>query len=156
MKKNEFAIRLPYTYNPEHKGAPYTIDGEHWFNGGDLHEMLAKDGYGYKPVKDANSAYDVASDIPEMRASVKSSGATLVNRVLGYDFDSVLNHYFATVHSDLWIWAVKIDETLVTYEMDRNEFEKFVREWAGFLADRKVIRFKKTSGKMIKWLEAQI
>ena len=104
MKKAEFALNREYIFNPEHKGAPYSLNGgESWTNGGELKEVLFKSCLGLEAKKDACGAYDKTDDVPELGASVKSSKATLVNKVLGYDFDSVKRHYFATVHSTLWV-----------------------------------------------------
>lgn len=157
MKKNSYEIDISYSYNPNHKGAHYSFDGGATHcNGGEAMEIFTKAGKGYRPVKDANTSYDIDSDIPELSASVKSSKATLVNKYLGADFETSLNTYFANVHSTLWIWAVKIEETLTTYEMNRVEFEEFTRKWAGYDNSRKVIRYKSTTGIMIKWLEERV
>jgi hypothetical protein len=157
MIKNTYRIRIPYLYDPDHKGAHYSFDnGLTHCNGGDAHEIFTKDCKGYPPRKDGNTAYDIDSDIPELNASVKSSKATLVNKDLGPDLDTVLRVYFATVHSKLWIWAVKLEEDLVTYEMDRTEFEEFTRQWARYDINRKVVRYKSTSTIMIKWLEDRV
>lgn len=157
MKKNIYAIDIPYAYDPAHKGAHYTFDGgvTHC-NGGDAMEIFTKAGKGYKPTKDGNTAYDIESDIPELNASVKSSKATLVNKYLGADLDSVLKVYFENVHSSLWIWAVKLEENIITYEMNRTEFEEFTRKWSRYDNSRKVIRYKSTTTIMLKWLEERV
>lgn len=157
MKKAEFALNREYIFNPEHKGAPYSLNGgESWTNGGELKEVLFKSCLGLEAKKDACGAYDKTDDVPELGASVKSSKATLVNKVLGYDFDSVKRHYFATVHSTLWVWVSIKDETLTAYYMEADEFESFLDKWAGFDKDRKVIRFKAESLKMLQWLEERV
>lgn len=157
MTKITYALNRPYAFNPEHKGAPYTMnDGESWMNHGDLCEAMLKSVLGYAAIKDACGAYDKTDDITELNASVKSGNCTLVNRVLGYDFDSVKNHYFATCHSSLWIFVSIKDETLSAYYMDKNEFESFMDNWASFDKSRKVIRFKKESLIMLNWLEERV
>lgn len=157
MKKNTYDINIPYRYDPNHKGAHYSFDdGVTHCNGGEAMEIFTKAGKGYRPVKDANTSYEIDSDIPELNASVKSSKATLVNKCLGPDFETSLTTYFVNVHSTLWIWSVKIEETLTTYEMNRVEFEEFTRKWAGYDNSRKVVRYKSTSGIMIKWLEERV
>ena len=154
MKKAEFVLNREYIFDPAHKGAPYSLNGgESWTNGGELKEVLFKSCLGLEARKDACGAYDKTDDVPELGASVKSSKATLVNKVLGYDFDSVKRHYFATVHSTLWVWVSIKDETLTAYYMEADEFESFLDKWAGFDKDRKVIRFKAESLKMLQWLE---
>lgn len=157
MKKAEFELNREYIFNPEHKGAPYSLNGgESWTNGGELKEVLFKSCLGLEAKKDACGAYDKTDDVPELGASVKSSKATLVNKVLGYDFDSVKRHYFATVHSTMWVWVSIKDEILTAYYMEADEFESFLDKWAGFDKDRKVIRFKAESLKMLQWLEERV
>lgn len=154
MKKAVYNINLPYMFDPAHKGAPYSLNGgESWTNGGELKEALFKACMGFEAKKDACGAYDKTDDVPELCASVKSSKATLVNKVLGYDFESVKRHYFATCHSTLWVWVSIHDEELTAYHMDAAEFENFLNNWASFDKDRKVIRFKAESGRMLRWLE---
>ena len=154
MTKTTYSVTIPYQFDPAHKGAPYSLNGgETWTNGGELKEVLFKAALGLDAKKDACGAYDKTDDVPELNASVKSSKATLVNKVLGYDFESVKRHYFATCHSNTWVWVSVHDETLTAYTMNASEFEIFLNEWAGFDKDRKVIRFKAESNKMLKWLD---
>ena len=157
MKKSVYNINMEYAFVPSHKGAPYTFNGgESFVNHGEFCEVLTKSVLGYAPIKDANASYDKASDIAELRASVKSSKATLVNKPLGYDFASFKAHYMATVHSTTWIWASEKGEEITLYYMDANEFSDFVNAWAVWANDRKVIRFKVESGKMLQWLDSRV
>ena len=154
MKKNVYKVNHPYIYDPSHKGAPYSLnDGESWTNAGEWKEILFKAALGYAAIKDANGRYDMTDDVPEIGASVKSGKATLVNKVLGYDYDSVKAHYMATVHSTKWVWVSIHDDELTAYTMDKDEFSKFLDMWAGFDKDRKVIRFKQESLVMLRWLD---
>ena len=155
MKKNTYEINIAYTFDPAHKGANYTFDGEHWTNGGEFAEIITKSVLGFKPEKDANTRYDKASDIEEINASVKSSRFTLANCVLADTFAESVNKYFETVHSTLWIYTVVVEDTAILYHMNKKEFEEFVNTFC-FLNERKVVRCKATSGKMIKWLEEKI
>lgn len=157
MTKTTTAINFEYTYSPiEHKGAPYSLDGEHWFNHGDLCEIADKASKNLPLKKDANTPYDKGSDIEETNTSVKSSGATLVNKVLGYDYKSVKEMYFATCHSTNWDYVVMTTEEIIVYNMNKEEFSNFMDTFASFLSDRKVIRFKKDSMKMMKWFEERL
>jgi hypothetical protein len=157
MKKAEFVLNRGYIFDPEHKGAPYSMNnGESWMNNGELCEVMFKAVNNFAAVKDACGAYDVTDDVPELGASVKSSRCTLVNRVLGYDYDSVKRHYFATVHSTLWIWVTIKEDILTAYYMDAEEFETFMDKFAGFDKDRKVIRFKRESLKQLQWLDERV
>ena len=154
MKKSVYPINIAYLFDPAHKGAPYSFnEGENYVNHGDFCEILAKSVLGYAPVKDANGRYDMTSDIEELRASVKSSKATLVNKVLGYDFNSTKAHYMATVHSTSWIWVSEKSDEVSLYYMNAEEFSDFMNAWGYWADDRKVIRFKAESGKMLKWLD---
>ena len=154
MKKAVYSVSKAYIFDPNHKGAPYSLNGgENWTNRGELCEIELKAALGYMAVKDACGAYDTTDDIPELNMSVKSSNATLVNKPLGYDFNSFKAHYFATCHSSAWVWVTVIDDEVIAYYMDREEFESFMDAWATFTKDRKVIRFKKESGIMRAWLD---
>ena len=153
MKKTVSAISTNYIYDPSHKGAPYSFDGVKWFNNGELIESLVKASLGYASTKDANTPYDKGSDIEEIRASVKSSKATLVNMQLGKDKKEFLDTYFANTHSENFIWGMIIDENLVTYTMNAVEFRAFCENFAN-MNERKVLRFKASSGKMVQWFES--
>ena len=154
MKKEVKAITINYTYDTAHKGTNYTLDGQHWMNGGEFAEVITKAVLGYEAKKDANTSYDVASDIEELNASVKSSRFTLVNKPLAETFDETVNRYFETVHSTVWIYTVVMEETAILYYMDADEFKEFLYKFAG-MNERKCIRAKATSGKMIAWFESK-
>ena len=157
MIKATYTVNRPYLFNPEHKGAPYSMNGgENYMNHGDFCEVMFKAVLGFEAVKDACGAYDTTDDVPELNASVKSSKATLVNKVLGYDYDSVKACYFATVHSTTWVWVSIIDDELNAYYMNAEEFATFMDTFAAYVPDRKVIRFKGESLKMLAWLEERI
>lgn len=153
MNKATYEINIKYTFDNNRKGAKYSIDGIHFFNSGELAEIMDKSVKGYKVAKDANTAYDKGSDIEETNTSVKSGKATLTSKVLGTNKIEVLNTYFKTVYSDNWDWVVIIDDTITIYNMNAKEFREFAEEWSAYDESRKVVRFKATSGKMIKWLE---
>ena len=156
MKKEVYTVSLAYTFDPAHKGASYSLDGgQHWTNGGEFAEVVTKSVLGFEATKDANSRYDLASDINELRASVKSSRFTLVNMVLGDSFEESLTRYFETVHSTQWIYTIVIDDSAILYYMNKEEFKSFVETFC-FFNERKAIRCKATSGKMIKWFEERI
>lgn len=153
MFKHVYKININYMYDANHKGAPYTLDGEKHFNTGDLHEIVTKSVLGFSAEKDANTSFDKGSDIPELFASVKSGKATLTSTVLGSDYTSVKDNYFKYTHSKLWIFAIIIDENINLYFMDKKDFALFMDSFAYFDKSRKVIRFKSASGKMITWLD---
>ena len=153
MKKITAEIKINYIYDSTRKGAKYSTDGEHFMNGGEFAEIIAKAVLGYESRKDANTAFDKGSDIPEIEASVKSSKATLVNKKLADTFEGSIKEYFKATHSKIFIYVVIIDDTATLYMMNANEFESFIKAFAG-MNERGFIRFKGTSAKTIAWLES--
>ena len=156
MTKTEYTINFKFTFDPMHKGAPYTLDGEHYMNGGEFAEIADKMVKGYGSKKDANTPFDTGSDIEETSTSVKSSKATLTSTQIGYDFDSIKRCYFARVHSTNWYYVVILDDTMIIYNMDAAEFESFLDNWSTYCKDRNIIRIKATSGKMLRWLDERV
>lgn len=154
MKKTIYTINFNYQFIASHKGAPYTFDGEHFLNCGEFLEVGEKMVLGLKGEKDANTPFDKGSDIEETNTSVKSSGAT-ISPIKGESVDEIMKEYFERVHSDNWDYVTIIDEEMVVYKMDANEFGEFVKEF-GKVNERKVVRLKKESGKMIKWFEERV
>lgn len=153
MKKATYTINLNYTYEAERKGAKYTLDGTHYMNGGEFAEVVTKSVLGYEAHKDACTAFDQDSDIPEIKASVKSSKASLTNMVLADTFEDSIRAYFQRTHSTCFIYTVIIDDEATLYMMNATEFELFIRKYSA-LNERGVIRFKATSSKMVAFLEA--
>lgn len=156
MFKTTTAINLAYIYDNNRKGAKYSLDGIHWMNGGEFAECMDKAVKGYTIQKDANTAYDMGSDIPETCTSVKSGKATLTSKVLGESKEEILNRYFETTHSTNWDWVIILDETVIIYNMNAEEFRLFAEEWSGYDNERKTVRFKTSSTKMIKWFEERL
>ena len=145
---------VSFTYNPAHKGAPYTINGSKWMNAGELKEIVAKAVHGLDLNKDANTAFDAGSDVEEYHASVKSSKATLTCKGLaGKCYAEMLDDYFARVASTSFWWVELADEDEIIYKMSAKTFRKFMERFAN-LTSYGSIRFAKTSGKMLAWLDA--
>lgn len=154
MIKTEYNINVTYHFIAEHKGAPYTFDGQHFMNAGEFKEAIRKAVAGLECKKDANTPFDKGSDIEETNTSVKSSGAT-VSPLKGETVEEIMSEYFKRVHSDNWDYVTVIDETVVVYNMNADEFKKFVEAF-GKVTERKVVRLKKESSKMINWFEERI
>ena len=155
MKKFISTAIPAHQYDPDHKGAHYTFDGSHYLNNGEFAEAVLKSCMGYACEKDANTAFDAGSDIEELHMSVKSSKATLVNEILGKDMESSLNTYFDRTASESWAWVVIMDDTCTAYIMNADEFRTFTTEWASYNNEGR-IRYKATSGKMLKWFEERV
>lgn len=153
ITKSVHDFPFSFTYSKDHKGAPYTIDGIHYMNAGELAECIDKACKGFEPVKDANTSFELGSDIEDLHISVKSGKATLTTKKLGTSFDEILANYFKAVPSTSWDWVAVLDEKVFIYNMDRKSFEEFTREFASLQKDRPVIRYKVTSSKMLGWLE---
>ena len=57
MTKTEYTINFKFAFDPAHKGAPYTLDGEHYMNGGEFAEVADKMVKGFGSKKDANTPF---------------------------------------------------------------------------------------------------
>ncbi len=154
MKKTVYEMNVNYQFVADHKGAPYTFDGEHFMNAGEFKEAIRKAVAGLECKKDANTPFDEGSDIEEYNTSVKSSGAT-VSPVKGDTLDEIMTEYFNRVHSTNWDYVTMVDEEVIVYNMNADEFKQFVKTF-GRVNERKVVRLVKESGKMIKWFEERI
>ena len=161
MKKSVYTCQTAVRFNPDHKGAPYTIDGIRYFNDGNRHEAVVSEWAGYGFSYDVDHVpFDKGSDIEELYASVKSSGASLAC-LYGDDKASIIAEYFARVHSSMWIYSVEVDGEFWLYQMNADEFKEFLEEFSGLTREsgkeiRYKVRLKKTSGKMVKWLEERV
>lgn len=154
MTKKVFSINgLSYIYDSARPGAKYSLDGEHYMNAGEFAEIVTKWGLGFEAHKDANTAYDQGSDIPEINASVKSSRASLTNMKLADTFEESVEVYFTNTHSTCFIYTVVIENEATAYMMNATEFRAFIYKFSG-LNERGVIRFKTSSTKMIAYLES--
>lgn len=155
MKKFTTINTKSFQYVAEHSGAHYTFDGKSYMNAGEVKEALLKHAFGLEAKKDANTAFDVASDIEEYHMSVKSSKATLTSEILGKDMESSLNTYFARTASECWAWVILQDEFITAYIMEADEFRAFTETFASYNKEGK-IRYKADSTKMLVWFEARV
>lgn len=157
MKREVHEIPFKYEFDPAHKGAPYTLDGgNHWMNRGQFKQIARVAALFGRVESPDHVPYDVDSDIPELHESVKSAKATLVNMVLGKDLESTLDFYFSHTASKVHSFVTIVDEMLITYLMENDEFAEFTRNFGFYDSQRKVVRFKDESHKMIKWLEERV
>ena len=160
MRKATYTTTTAIKYDPTHKGAPYTVDGIHYFNNGNKLEAVINEwcgnGFGFdtKAV-----SFDKGSDVEKLHASVKSSGASLAC-LYGETKEAIIAEYFERVASRLWIYVVEIDGEFWIYQMDRAEFAEMLEKFATTAKEsgshKLKVRFNKTSGKMIKWLEEKV
>ena len=97
MTSITYTNNMPYSYDPTHRGAHYMI-GNAYKNNGEFLESVAKFHRGLEYLVNPATSYDNGSDIEELNASVKSSGASLAC-VYGFDMKTILDTSFANVHS---------------------------------------------------------
>lgn len=161
MKKSVYTCQTAVHFNPDHKGAPYTVDGVHYFNNGNRLEAVVNEWAGYGFDFDTEHVpFDMGSDIEELNASVKSSGASLAC-LYGPDKDEIIREYFARVYSTMWIYVAEVDSEFWLYQMNAEEFKTMLEEFGGLTREsgteiRYKLRLKKTSSKMVKWLEERV
>jgi hypothetical protein len=156
MKKLTYLNPVRFDYNPR-AGAHYTVNGHH-YNVGQLLETVVKVEHGFNSEIPATS-FDEASDIPELNASVKSSGFSLAC-VYGESKESIIAEYFSRVKSTMWIYVSMIDETIYEYRMNKTEFAEFLEQF-GYLTKETgmncyKVRGKHESIKMLRWLDERV
>ena len=155
MQKKVIKITLDYQYHSEKPGTKYTIDGERFYNRGQFVQIL-KVYELYGRIEKADKVpFDKGSDIPELNESVKSHKATLTSMNLGADFDTIFEEFFKRVASSQFSWLDIVDDELISYTMNTDEFKEFTRLFGEFEKGRKVIRYRQKKA-MIKWLEDSI
>lgn len=160
MKKYEYTNTMPYIYDANKKGSKYSMDnGKTFKNHGEWCESVAKFHRGLEYLINPTTRWDNGSDIEEIHASVKSSNATLAS-IFGNSAEQIMDTYFEKVASTLWIYVVDTEDTIIEYHMNKIEFREFMNEWHEFAiasgSHLRKVRIKKTSGKMIKWLEERV
>ena len=158
MKKVTYENNLPYYYNPDRKGAKYSLDsGEHYMNHGEYIECLVKSVLGYEPKKDANVRFDKGEDIPELNASIKSWNCSLTDMKLGSTKTEFLARFWEMSNPNTnYIWAFDYADRVDLWYMNSQEFKIFVEELSFWDEYAKRIRFKLCNNKINAWLEAHI
>jgi hypothetical protein len=165
MKKVTYTNPLPYAYEPEiNRNSPYRPNYQKAYkNRGETLESIAKAYRGiYTDINPATS-WKNGSDIESERASVKSSEASL-GRSIGGRYNSAedkIKTFFKNTPSKVFIWMEwdRATELITEYQMNKKEFRLFVSLFTRVCNNSEhtdiAIRFRKTSNKMINWLEAQ-
>lgn len=155
MLKDITKITLAYTHEPAHKGAPYTLDGEHFMNYGQLAQVLVDHRLTGQVRKPDHVPYDVDSDIPELSISVKSFRFTLTSKIKGNDMAEILATYSKNVASHTWAYAEIVGDELHTYFMDKAEFIEFCERFCE-LNTRNLLRGKRQRVAILNWLEERV
>jgi hypothetical protein len=163
MLLHTHVIKANPQYDASRSRAPWTIDGQHFFNDGNLAECGVNEhfGYGFRYDKKA-VAFDIGSDIEALRMSVKSNGCSLacVYRTNKETAKAeIIAEYFERVHSNRWAYVVRTDMSLEIYEMNAMEFRQFVEKFSGLSRESGKDYYKlkiRTTDKMMAWLKAQL
>lgn len=148
MTKNTYFNTLKYTYDPNHKGAHYLING-HYANAGEFIEIALKACKGFEACKDANTRFDMGSDIEETHTSVKTFGFSLCESI-AETWEATLTEYFIRTASNNVSYAVAINEEIVEYNMNMNEFKEMLEKFGTWDKSGKKIRVKRNP---LNWLE---
>ena len=148
MLKNTYTLNLNYTFDPNYKGAHYVINNKH-MNAGEFIEVALKACKGYEASKDANTRFDMGSDIEETHTSVKTFGFSLCESIAN-TFEDTINEYFKRTASNNVSYALLINEEIVEYNMNMDEFKEMLVKFGTWCKDGKKIRVKKNP---LKWLE---
>lgn len=148
MLKNVYPIVTNFTYDPNHKGAHYFING-HYANTGEAVEIMLKACKGFKADKDANTRFDMGSDIEETHTSVKTFGFSLCESIADNFVDTV-NEYFRRTASTNVSYALIINEEIVEYNMSLEEFKEMLERFGSWDKSGKKIRVKRNP---LTWLE---
>lgn len=163
MLKHTHVIKGQFT-KLEGTGNRYLLCG-HVGNSGNVGEAATSEAFGCGFKFDTDHiAYNKGSDIEELKMSVKTSGASLAciyrDDNTAEAFESIINEYFDNVHSVTWAYTILIDNIANIYVMNAEEFKVFIKTWGTMSKESGKtcykIKFKKTSGKMIKWLEERV
>ena len=160
MKKRVYVHHVPLLYHADRPRSPWTMDGVHHMNDGNLIECECSDCYGYGFRYDTKAVpFDIGSDIEDLRISVKSNGCSLacVYRESKETAKAeIIAEYFDRVHSRLWAYGIREEKQTVFYEMEREEFKLFVEMFGGLSRESGKTYYKikiRTTQKMVSWLE---
>lgn len=160
MKKETYEKNLAYIFNPDRKGAKYSLNnGETWMNHGDFCECLAKSVLGFEAIKDANTPSHLGHDIPELNASVKSNNCGLSDRKdLKYlEAEEFVRKFFADEkRGTIYIYVFECGEEVTLYYMNRKEFRTFVKKFARYDNYCGKLRFPKSDTKVVAWLDTKV
>lgn len=158
MKKATYTNNLTYIYNAERTYAKYSLDnGEHWMNHGEYCECLAKSVLGLTAKKDANTAFDAGDDIPELRASVKSSNCGLTEcKNMPKNPEDFMEAFWERDKSETFIWVYDYEESVDLWFMNRTEFAEFVNEFAKWDNHCVKYRIKTCANKINFYLERKL
>lgn len=162
MTIERYITTLEWVYDKGHAGSHYLINGSAAYkNRGELCESICKHHRGIYTEVNPNTDWETGSDIESKFASVKSSEGGLGRGIGGYNnsAEEKISYYLSNTHSTSFIW-VELNETtkeVTEYCMNKTEFALFIQNFTRVhnMSNHKelCIRFKKSSKKMIRFLE---
>ena len=165
MTKITYINTMPYAYEPEiNHHSPFRPNYQtNYKNRGEILESIAKYFRHIYTDVNPNTSWKDGSDIENEHASVKASEGSL-GRSIGGRFNSAsdkIKTYFRETPSQIFIWMEwDRDTELVTeYQMNKREFGAFIQRFTRICNNSNHtdidVRFRKTSKRMIAWLEEQ-
>lgn len=165
MLKVTYINTMPYAYEPEKNSrSPYRPNYQTAFkNRGELLESMAKYHRGIYTDINPNTSWKNGSDIEDEYMSIKSSEGSL-GRSIGGRYNTAndkIKTYFRDTHSKIFTWMEWDSETeMVTeYQMNKREFGAFINAFTRVCNNSEhtdiAVRFRKTSKKMLLWLESR-
>lgn len=154
MSKMVVPVSLSYRYDATRKCAKYTLDGIHFMNTGDFCEVCAKAAHGLEPKKDASTRFDMGSDVPEYNASVKSATARLTSVKLADTLEDSIKAYFERVPSTEFWYVIILNDQLIIYKMNAEQFKVFVSKFAKL--EGGTVRLPGNNSKVWGWLENNV
>lgn len=155
MLKKEYQTKSVILYDKAHRGAPYTVNHLNWLNGGDLVECAVSEYEGYGFHKDANTAYNLGSDVGGI--SVKSARARLTTIRLAKERLEFIKLYMQNEPSQLFCYGIyNGGQSFTFYYMTRQEFIDFAIEFTKMTPSEVTPRFTTTTEAMLKWLNERL
>lgn len=168
MLKATYKVKSNYEFDPSHRGAPYVYARDkyatYYMNFGNLCECAANEFFFGEFSYDIFCVpFDKGSDIEldnDINISVKASGSALAC-LYGESVEAITAEYFARTHSNRWLYVAQVDGEFILYLMNIDEFKEFISTFGKLeresgTADKMKVRFKKTSGKMLKWFDERV
>lgn len=148
MLKNTYPIVTDFTYDANHNGAHYLINGK-YCNAGEAVEIMLKACKGFEACKDANTRFDMGSDIEETHTSVKTFAFSLCESIAD-NFNDTIVEYFKRTASTNVSYALIVNEEIVEYNMNMDEFKEMLERFGSWDKSGKKIRVKRNP---LAWLE---
>jgi hypothetical protein len=97
-----------------------------------------------------------------LKAVLNDKEYQCVGTLKNFDYDALIQgdvtaitKYFETVHSNIWIYTVTMEQEATLYYMNKEEFNEFLHTFC-FFNERFNVRCRATSGKMIAWFENKL